>query len=745
MNYVEGTIRQSLFFNEENSYSVLKVEITDTNEPSLLFFEPTIVICGFFPKLESGCKYKFFGTVKSHPKYGVQYNATRYERQIDNTREGVIDYLSSDLFKGIGPKTATRIVDTIGLDAIDQIVNNPGVLNKVPRLSSEVKAMIPEQLRINRQVESTLVWLYGFQISPKMAMRIYSKYGYKAIDTIKQNPYLLMDEVEGVGFKRADEIGLKIGFAFDDPLRIRAVILYLLGEYVSRYGDTVLESGKIMEFASTFLKINDDTFVEIEAIENTIKHLIDDGKIVEYDGFISLAYLYHAEMTIAKMTLKYRNASVDEFDFVLINQYIDDFEKINGIEYTDNQRDAIIMALHHPLSIITGGPGTGKTTIIKGICAVYQQMHAGNRDIFTKIRLAAPTGKAAKRLSEASGLDATTIHRLLGYDFEGHYTFDEHNLLDIKLLIIDEASMMDVVLAKQLFSALKSNTKIIIVGDENQLPSVGPGQVLADLLGCELFSIVRLKKIHRQAADSSIIRLAYDILNQNLSENVLNQHPDRSYIRAYETVVPSIIVKVINEAIEAGYNLWEDVQILIPMYKGISGIDHINSLIQATFNIQNSAIKIGYEGKSFYLKDKVLQLVNQPEDGIMNGDIGFVSEILDDKEMLVDFSGNVVKYNIKDFDNLTLAYAISVHKAQGSEYKIVILPLVKSQSILLKRKLLYTAVTRAKDKLYLIGEYQALKHGILGMEMPRKTMLKTFLLNPATEEKTDFLTIEDFM
>ncbi|MFA6648801.1 MAG: AAA family ATPase, partial [Candidatus Izemoplasmatales bacterium] len=400
---------------------------------------------------------------------------------------------------------------------------------------------------------------------------------------------------------------------------------------------------------------------------------------------------------------------------------------------------------HHPLSIITGGPGTGKTTIIKGICAVYQQMHAGNRDIITKIRLAAPTGKAAKRLSEASGLDATTIHRLLGYDFEGHYTFDEHNLLDIKLLIIDEASMMDVVLAKQLFSALKSNTKIIIVGDENQLPSVGPGQVLADLLGCELFSIVRLKKIHRQAADSSIIRLAYDILNQNLSENVLNQHPDRSYIRAYETVVPSIIVKVINEAIEAGYNLWEDVQILIPMYKGISGIDHINSLIQATFNIQNSAIKIGYEGKSFYLKDKVLQLVNQPEDGIMNGDIGFVSEILDDKEMLVDFSGNVVKYNIKDFDNLTLAYAISVHKAQGSEYKIVILPLVKSQSILLKRKLLYTAVTRAKDKLYLIGEYQALKHGILGMEMPRKTMLKTFLLNPATEEKTDFLTIEDFM
>ncbi|MFA5036831.1 MAG: ATP-dependent RecD-like DNA helicase [Candidatus Izemoplasmatales bacterium] len=745
MNYVQGTIRQSLFFNEENSYSVLKVEINDTNDPSLLFFEPTIVVCGFFPKLETGVNYKFFGTVKSHPKYGIQYNAMRYERQIDNTREGIIDYLSSDLFKGIGPKTAARIVDAIGNDALDQIVNNPQILNRVSRLSQEIKTMLPQQLLINRQAESTLVWLYGFQISPKMAMRIFSKYGYKTVDVIKQNPYLLMDEVEGIGFKRADEIGLKIGFAFDNPLRIRAVILYLLGEYVAKYGDTLLEKEKIIAYASAFLKVGEDTFVEVEAIENTIKQLIDEHRIIEKDALISLEYLYRAEEEIAKLAFRYSNTSIDEFDIALINQYIIDFEKRNGIDYTENQKDAIITALHHPLTIITGGPGTGKTTIIKGVVAIFQQMHQGNREIINKIKLAAPTGKAAKRLSEATGLEATTIHRLLGFDFEGHYTFDEHNPLETKLLIIDEASMMDVLLAKQLFSALKTNTKILIVGDENQLPSVGPGQVLADLLGCDLFPVVRLVKIHRQAADSSIIRLAYDILNQNLSENVLSQHSDRSYIRANETMVPNIIIKVIKEAIEAGFDLWEDIQILIPMYKGISGIDHINSMIQSTFNIQNKDIKIGYEGKFFCLKDKILQLVNQPEDGIMNGDIGIVSEILDDKEMLVDFSGNIVKYNIKDFDNLTLAYAISVHKAQGSEYKVVILPLVRSQSILLKRKLLYTAVTRAKERLMLIGEYQALKHGILGIEMPRKTLLKTFLINQSEGNTPDFLTIEDFM
>jgi len=305
--------------------------------------------------------------------------------------------------------------------------------------------------------------------------------------------------------------------------------------------------------------------------------------------------------------------------------------------------------------------------------------------------------------------------------------------------------MMDVLLARQLFSSLPPHTKILIVGDENQLPSVGPGQVLADLIASDRFPVVRLTKIHRQAADSSIISLAYDILNQNLSENVLQNHPDRTYFRAHESMVPSLVVKTVSEAIEAGYDLWEDIQVLVPMYKGIAGIDALNALMQTTFNEENLAIAIASKDKSFCYHDKVLQLLNQPEDGIMNGDLGVVKEILDEREMLVDFSGNVVKYHVKDFDHLTLAYATSVHKSQGSEYKVVILPLVRSQSILLKRKLLYTAVTRAKEKLVMIGEFQALRHGVLGLEPPRKTLLKSFLTETEASGEADFLTIEDFL
>jgi exodeoxyribonuclease V alpha subunit len=265
------------------------------------------------------------------------------------------------------------------------------------------------------------------------------------------------------------------------------------------------------------------------------------------------------------------------------------------------------------------------------------------------------------------------------------------------------------------------------------------------LIASGLFPVVRLTKIHRQAAHSSIISLAYDILNQNLSENVLQNQPDRLYYRAYESAVPGLIVKTIRQAIEAGYDLWEDIQVLIPMYKGPAGIDAVNSLLQTTFNAENSGIAIQGKDKVFFFKDKVLQLINQPEDGVMNGDLGIVAEILDEREMIVDFGGNMVKYNVKDFDRLTLAYAVSVHKAQGSEYKIVILPLLRSQAILLKRKLLYTAVTRAKEKLIMIGEYQALRHGILGIENPRKTLLKTMLTQDSPAVPSDRLTIEDFL
>ncbi len=745
MGYIEGILKQYLFFNETNAYSVLKIEIADTTEKELIYYEPTIIICGFFPKLEIACKYRFYGKIKSHPKYGTQYDAERYERVMDNTYDGLVDYLSSGLIKGIGPKTAERIIDTLGLDALDKIANDPNVLDQVPKFQKAKKHEIQAAIVENRRMESTLVWLYGFQISPKMSMRIFQRYGIETIDVIKKNPYVLIDEVEGIGFKRADEIGLKVGFSYDSPLRISAVILYLLSEYANKYGDTYLELNRLMEFTYQFLKVSDDVTVEPTLIEEMISTLVNSHKLALIDDKVGMMVLYNAEMGISKRLKAFSERENDLYSEGLIENTITEFEKINGITYTNNQREAILTALLKPFTIITGGPGTGKTTIVKGIVSVFTALNSTYPYVRDKIKLAAPTGKAAKRLSEATDCVATTIHRLLGYDYTGHFAFDENNPLSAKLIIIDEASMLDVVLANQLFSSISLRTKIVLVGDDNQLPSVGPGQVLADLLNSKIFPIVRLYKIHRQASDSSIIQLAYDILNQQLTENVLGNHNDRAYIRANEENVPYYIVKVIKEAIEAGYDLWDDMEVLIPMYKGDCGIDNINRLLQETFNKDHQSQSIAFGTKKFYYHDKVMQLVNQPEDGIMNGDLGVITGILDEREMLVDFSGNTVKYNVKDFDNLTLAYAISIHKSQGSEFKMVVMPIVRSYTIMLKRKLLYTAVTRAKEKLILIGEFNALRRGILGIESDRKTFLPIFLSGTTPQINEKPLSIEDFL
>ena len=291
MNYIEGIIKSYLFYNETNAYSVIKIEITDTNEPELIFFEPTIVVCGFFPKLETSNKYRFYGSMKSHPKYGKQYESNRFEKIMDNTYEGLIDYLSSGIVKGIGPKTAKRIIDTLGLDALDKIANNPNILNAVPKLNKKKITEIHNSIVDNRMMESTLVWLYGFQISPKMSMRIFQKYGLRTIDKIQENPYILIDEVEGIGFKRADEIGLKMGFSFDNPLRISAVIYYLLQEYANKYGDTYIDRNKLVGYTYSFLKIDEDTFVSQELIESMIERMNSEKKIIAHDQRIGLSSL----------------------------------------------------------------------------------------------------------------------------------------------------------------------------------------------------------------------------------------------------------------------------------------------------------------------------------------------------------------------------------------------------------------------------------------------------------------------
>ncbi len=741
MTYVEGAIKKYLFYSEDNSYSVIKIEINDTDDPELIRYEPTMIVCGFFPKLDTHSNYKFHGEVTHHKTYGIQFNAKTFERLIDETYEGIIDYLSSDMFPGVGVKTAEKIVDTLGLSALDLIAEDKHVLNQVPKLNKKLKDIIFQGIINNREMENTLVWLYGFSISPNMAMKIYRKYGLETKQIIKENPYILMEEIDGIGFKRADEIGLKVGFGYDSDIRISAVIYYLLNEYMNKFGDTYLLQDELIKYTLQFLNNHESFEVEDNKVLNQLFSLVESGRLIKEDDRISLRYLYNAEKMIAKRML---DLTIENDIDMNVNAHIEAFESMNDILYTQAQRKAIHLALSNHMSIITGGPGTGKTTVIKGLIHVYKMMRnqSINKD---DIRLAAPTGKAAKRLSESTDLPASTIHKLLGYDFDGEFKFDELNPLDAKLIIIDEASMIDCLLMRRLLNAIKSGTIVVLVGDANQLPSVGPGEVLNDLIQSDLFPVQELNIIHRQAHDSNIISLAYDVLEKHISEDIQKNSDDRMFIHAKDEYLSSTVLKVIDRLIQKNYKLLEDIQVLIPMYKGQNGINRLNDVIQETFNGDNKAMSLTYGDKKFYFQDKVMQLVNQPDKNVMNGDQGVVVGIDDEKEILVDFSGQLVKYNRKELDQLTLAYATSIHKSQGSEYKVVILPLTLAYSIMLRKKLLYTAITRAKEILIMVGNFEAFKRGVLGKDRQRKTMLREFLLEEINQTPENQIRIEDFL
>lgn len=741
MTYVQGPIKRYIFYSEDNAYSIIKIGIEDTNDPELVRYEPTIIVCGFFPKLEIHTTYRFNGELTQHQTYGLQFNAKSFERVIDETYDGVIDYLSSDMFPGVGIKTAERIVDTLGLNCLDDIARDASVLDDVPKLNAKIKKIIHKGIIDNRDMENTLVWLYGFSISPNMAMKIYNHYGLETKQVIKENPYILMDDVDGIGFKRADEIGLKVGFAFDSDIRISAVIYYLLNEYMNKYGDTYLDKDTLVQYTLRFLNNQADAYVEEDKVYQQINYLIERGKIIQRDELISLRFLYEAETYIAK---KMMSLNQDHNNFEDIENHLENFQKIYKITYTDAQRKAIHLALSNDVSIITGGPGTGKTTVIKGLIHVFKLSHNQTVDE-EDIRLAAPTGKAAKRLSESTDLPAYTIHKMLGYNFEGTYEYDEHNPLEAKLIIVDEASMIDCLLMKRLLAAIKLGTRLVLVGDANQLPSVGPGDVLNDLITSNLFPVQALNIIHRQAKDSRIIKLAYDVLDKHIADDTKDSYDDRVFVYAKDDMIATQVLKIIDRLIQKGYDYKEDVQILVPMYKGMNGIDRINDLVQETYNGGNKDLSISFGNKNFYFQDKVMQLVNQLDKRVMNGDQGIVVGIEDGKEMVVDFSGVLVKYNKKELDQLTLAYCTSIHKSQGSEYKVVILPMTMAYTIMLRKKLLYTAITRAKELLVIVGDFSAFKRGVMGQDRKRHTNLNQFLDDQVNQPSANQVKIEDFL
>ena len=758
-NYIQGIFLDSIFFNEDNGFSIGTVLVTEyqCNEEQLkLAYKSVdekvidtlglndkeehhkITVSGYFPKLVSHKTYRFNGSLTQHPKYGWQFQATSYDSVTVRGKSSLVHYLSSDIFEGIGQKTAEKIVETLGENAIDVILRNRQALDGVPKLSKKLADKLYATLVDQQGTEQILAPLYGYDLSPRLVMKIFKKYQYQALEIIQENPYRLIDDIEGIGFIKADELAKRLGVASDDPRRIRAALLYVIDQIAIQKGHTYVYHKQLLQSALQYLNQKSNQLLDLAQIEGQIQALIQKKKIYIEGDFLFIPLLVNSEKGIAESIMRLQTEVQAEDEQVL--NTISELKDEMAITYSPEQEEAIKMALKQPVSIITGGPGTGKTTVVQGILKAYGLLHHLSLDP-TKyatsekpfpIALAAPTGRAAKRMTETTGLKASTIHRLLGYGVDGVFQHDEFSQLDYDLIIIDESSMLDTLLAFQLFQSIKTGAQVILVGDDNQLPSVGPGQVLKDLIESGAIPLTRLLTVHRQAQDSSIISLAHAVKNNHLPDDLRVKKPDRLYVEATHQQIPVYLKQIVENAISKGYTA-NAVQILVPMYRGDCGIDSLNVMLQEIFNPPDEQNKreMTFGQRIFRIGDKVLQLANQPETGVMNGDVGEVIGISyknenDDKEekLIACFDTKEVTYKKGDLQNLTHAYCVSVHKSQGSEYPIVILPMTHAYHVMLQKKLIYTAITRAKRSLIVIGEYLAFDKGVKNEGEERQTTLR---------------------
>ena len=736
MSKVIGKIKNYVFHNEDNSYSIARLLTED---------EDIVTIVGYFPKISEDVIYEFEGGWTKHPQYGEQLKVESFKKAEKQSKSGLISYLSSSFFTGIGPKTAEKIVELLGEQAITKIIEDPSVLKKV-KLSSVRIAKFHQQLQENQTNEHILVTLYGYDLSARLAMKLLNKYHMLTIEKLEENPYRLIDDIDGIGFIKADEIAQKLGIAKSDLRRIKAAISYALEHIAYQNGDLYLTFDQLKKQTDSILGLEFD-------IDEAIKALLEEKRIVIEDERYYLALSYYTEIKLAEKITEL-NITQDQFiDQTYIKTLIDAVEIKKNITYTKVQKEAILNALTHKVSIITGGPGTGKTTIIDGLLEVYRIYHKldfKDPSIYEKIACLAPTGRAAKRMKELLNIQTSTIHRHLGYNYEGIFAYDESHLLPQDLIIIDESSMIDLFLASRLFEAIKNDAQVIIVGDVDQLPSVGPGQILSDLIESKKIEVVKLDEIHRQAKDSNIISLARAVNLQQLTYDDLESGNDVYLYHAQQQKIQATIVKQIQGALQKGYSIVDDIQVLAPMYKGELGIDRFNEILQDHFN-KDKKHKLIYKDKVFYEGDKVIQLVNDPKRLIMNGDIGVIKSITTNEEketfVIVTFDDNDVLYEKQDLDEINLAYAISIHKSQGSEYKIVMIPMVKSYMHMLKKELIYTAITRAKQYLIILGDMKLLIYAANHLSNKRQTTL-ALRLNEDVEilkHEDDDLSPYDFM
>ena len=696
-DFLIGKVTRIIYENTSNSYKVGVFRVKDSSESLKEYINTSISFVGNFNNLNDEIYYKFIGSLVNHPKYGTQFSVTSYEISNPSDEEEIISYLSSGLFKGIGPKTAVKIVNLYGKKTLEITKNDPYALSRVNGVSTKISIEVYEKLNSLTYEEELISNLTKMGFSVNESIRIVKDYSLNLEDILKNNLYILTNIID---FDKVDSIYIKYNDINSD-LRIENVITHSIEEVCYKTGNTLVSKEEV--YLEVLKYFNND--FKVQSYNLYIKNLIEQYKIYEFNDYLMLNYFYDTESYIAERIKLYNKIKSGDTE-LKIKRYIKKFESINDIKLNENQRNAVINSIINNFFIITGGPGTGKTTIIKAIVDYYKDKDS--------IALLAPTGRSAKRMSEAVNTNASTIHKFLKWDKESlTFGLNEFNKSKAKIVIVDESSMIDIFLFSSLLKSLNDTVKLILVGDANQLPSIGPGNILYDLLSDERINKEYLNYIYRTDEKSYINILAEQIKNKELVE-YSNEYNDFKFI---ETDDNNIInnLKFICESVKKKNISLDEFQVLVPMYKGSVGIDIINKTLQEVFNPNyNDLEELIYSNTIFRENDKVIQLVNDVDNNVFNGDIGYIDKVITypKKSIIVNFSNNKVIYEQEDFDKINLAYAMSIHKSQGSEYDNVVVVIANSHKRMFYNKLIYTAATRAKKNLIILGKLDNFNYSI---------------------------------
>ena len=718
MESITGTIEKIVYRNEENGYVIAKINL-EKNEEKLT------TIVGNMASVNVGETYELKGEWVNNPKYGWQFNFEHYQLILPTSLLGLKRYLGSGLIKGVGPATADRIIKHFGSKTLEVLENNLQRLTEVEGIAEKRIKVISKSWEEQKEIKRVMIFLQSYQITTGYAVKIYKTYGNAAIEKLKENPYRLVDDVFGIGFKIADRIAQNLGIEPTSPARIKAGIKYILNELANQ-GHCYGVITEMIEKGSELLE------VEESLVEKALDILKNNNEVITQEDRAWLPFYYFAELGVSKKLIE-----LLKFPQQIINldvqKKIRYLEKRYDFSFAEEQKEAIRKVLLNRVLVVTGGPGTGKTTTTLGLIELFEELEL-------KIILAAPTGRAAKRLSETTGRGAKTIHRLLKYSPKsGTFTKDAENPIKADVIILDEVSMIDILLMNSLLKAVLPGTFLILIGDVDQLPSVGPGNLLKDIIDSETIPVVRLTKIFRQDRRSLIIVNAHRV-NEGKYPVIKGERERDFYFIEEEDpqVAAQKIINLCTVRLPSKYKIdpVDDIQVLSPMYKGEIGADNLNYSLRESLNSKGKEIKYG--NYSFRVNDKVMQIKNNYDKEVFNGDIGRIKNIDVEEHILeVNFYGRKIGYDFSELNELVLAYAITVHKSQGSEYRIVIIPVMTQHYLLLQRNLLYTGITRAKEMVILIGTKKALWIAIKNNKtFHRNTSLKERLREISKKNKT---------